>query len=979
MKLLKSKAIRESSKLRTRINIKLVTIIITISVLALSVIDIQEKNFNEDTTKIVDVISLKKIVFGENMLTPDWEENDANSGGDAGDSLPLATPIINGNYNGSLVVTDTDYYTFEVNAGTIINVSMIPLNLSINFDLTLYDDNFDPRPQNLKEAGIREKIIYSVASAGNYSISITPATGDQIGNYSFSLHFISQNDFNTAYDAPSQLSSPLHVTQGTSNGTLVDGSDTFDFYSISINNGQIITIFLESLNISNVDVFLYDIESEELSKSTRASGFNDTISWAISLEGDYKIGVQLVDTLNLFDIVSYNLSILLDSQNDANKGTDAGNSAEEALFIIPLSNSKFNGSLFWNGDQIDFYTFSVSGLSIIYVYLTIFDDFNFDLTLFDSDKTKIYESKEELPGAPETIPFIDIENGTYYISIAFIGDFDEDDFAEGSYQMRVGLQPKVIPTSNGVTDWKTIVPIIVSVVLVPIFMIIILIFVLYFFTEVRIPWLSNSLDKYFSNEEKGEKVKALKYALKVRDETINNHREELIDKDSKRAKDLETIHRLEEDQKSKVKVLTKLREEKSDFGNRLEKLHAVNDDLANIIDSTIRRQLSKPSKTTQKAKVSDIISLLWLSEERLINYIESIPLLNDRYIMDKSKNFILTKDYAREIVRQAYWKRVGAMHLKKIKQVKVANLAEDTNIDIKTLKTILKDLVERKEIPAPIHMDRASLLLSISEELISEMVEVAERTPIISLKEISKSYDTTEESARIIFKKISEEGYVNGEFINEDNFVVLDLLAKIITNEGSINLEKLVKDYAIEDKEEIRIIIEKLIQTDKLEGTFFSKNLFLSTKNLPNQLKEMILTSVDDINKGDTRRVVFDIGSVVESILKQKLLLEIQEISDVDKLPRFQDIVESKELGKILRAAEASKISLPANVELKSLNRFWAQKIKHTKPGELPYIPTLEEAKLFLFEANRALNKLFGQKIPTQWKRKIAENLLKDK
>ncbi len=965
--------------MRIKINIKFVAIIITISVLALCVIGMQDGDFNENHT-IVNSTSQKTTPFREGLLTPNWEENDANSGGDAGDSLPLATPIISGDYNGSLVITDADYYTFEVSAGTIINVSMIPLNLSINFDLTLYDDNFDPRPQNLKEAGIREKIIYSIASAGNYSISITPATGDQVGNYSFSLHFISQNDFDSTYDAPSQLSSPLHVTQGTSNGTLVEGSDTFDFYSIYITNGEIITIYLESLNTSNVDVYLYDIESEELSKSTRTSGFNDTISWAISLEGDYKIGIHLIDTLNLFDIVYYNLSILLESQNDANQGIDAGNSAEEAIKIFPLSNSSFNGQLVWNGDQIDFYTFTVFGLTTIYVYLTIFDNiYNFDLTLFDSDKTKIYESKEELPGAPEKIFSLDIENGTYYISITFIGDFDEDDFAKGDYQLQVGLQPKIIPTSNGVVNWETLVPIIVSAVLVPIFMIIILIFALYFFTEVRIPWISNRLDKYFSNEEKGETVKALKYALKVRDETINSHREDLIDKDSKRAKDLETIHRLEEDQKSKVKVLTKLREEKSDLGNRLEKLHAVNDDLANIIDSTIRRQLSKSSKTAQKAKVSDIISLLWLSEERLINYIESIPLLNDRYIMDKSKNFILTKDYAREMVRQAYWKRVGAMHLKKIKQVKVANLAEDTNINIITLKLILKDLVARKEIPAPIHMDKASLLLSISDELISEMVEVAERTPIISLKEISKSYDTTEESARIIFEKISEEGYVKGEFINEDNFVVLDLLANIIISEGSINIEKFAKNYSIGDKEEIRILIEKLIQTEQLEGIFFFENLFLSMKNLPDQLKEMIITSVEDVSKGDTRRVVFDIGSVVESILKQKLLLEIQEISDIDKLPRFQDIVESKELGKILRAAEASKISLPSNVELKSLNRFWAQKIKHTKPGELPYIPTLEEAKLFLFEANRALNKLFGQKIPTQWKRKIAENLLKDK
>ncbi|MHA1629945.1 MAG: hypothetical protein ACTSVS_07110, partial [Candidatus Heimdallarchaeota archaeon] len=68
----------------------------------------------------------------------------------------------------------------------------------------------------------------------------------------------------------------------------------------------------------------------------------------------------------------------------------------------------------------------------------------------------------------------------------------------------------------------------------------------------------------------------------------------------------------------------------------------------------------------------------------------------------------------------------------------------------------------------------------------------------------------------------------------------------------------------------------------------------------------------------------------------------------------------------------------PANVELKSLNRFWAQKIKHTKPGELPYNPTIKEAREFLFEANKALNKLLEQKIPKNWKKKIAAKLSKD-
>ncbi|MHA1504993.1 MAG: hypothetical protein ACTSPT_07390 [Candidatus Heimdallarchaeota archaeon] len=70
---------------------------------------------------------------------------------------------------------------------------------------------------------------------------------------------------------------------------------------------------------------------------------------------------------------------------------------------------------------------------------------------------------------------------------------------------------------------------------------------------------------------------------------------------------------------------------------------------------------------------------------------------------------------------------------------------------------------------------------------------------------------------------------------------------------------------------------------------------------------------------------------------------------------------------------------MPAHIELKSLNRFWASKIKHTKPGELPYIPSDDEAKEFLFEANKALNVLTSQKIPSQWKEAIASKLLREK
>ncbi|MCK5045356.1 MAG: hypothetical protein KAS22_02175, partial [Candidatus Heimdallarchaeota archaeon] len=153
-------------------------------------------------------------------------------------------------------------------------------------------------------------------------------------------------------------------------------------------------------------------------------------------------------------------------------------------------------------------------------------------------------------------------------------------------------------------------------------------------------------------------------------------------------------------------------------------------------------------------------------------------------------------------------------------------------------------------------------------------------------------------------------------------------------------------------------------------------DMFLCFTNLTDQLKQLMATNIEDLSKGDTRRVVFDTGSVVESVVKERLILGIHETDDIDILPRYQDVIGSKELGRILRAAEDVKITLPSNIELKSLNRYWAQKIKHTKPGELPYIPSHDESREFLFEANRALNRLLSQTIPSKWKKLIATKLL---
>ncbi len=931
--------------------------------------------------KPIDTFS-NSLIFEDNgsqtILFPNNGSNqsDAETGGDAGNTTAFATFISPGDYNGTLVSEDKDYFSFSVIKGNIINVTMIPHNLIMNFDLTLYTPEFDPH-QNLRDAGLQETVIRSSRSTDNFTILIAPESISDVGNYSFTITLINQNDFDSGTDAGNSFGDSLSITSGISNGTLVWGSDDEDFYQISLVKGEIIDIDLVPLNTTNVDIEFYDENPTLLDTSDNIVGINESIYHSISVPGDYRLRVILIDNIGSDIIIPYNITIIVTTQNDANAGTDAGNSPDDAHFIIPLRDSTFNGHLVIEGDRSDFFEFSIDQQSIITAILEVPQTANFDLIIYNSEIIEIYSSKNAEAGTDEYIYAKELTNGTYFIKVEFIYDGE----AEGSYAYVLNVQViEDVPPVNGTLDWQDILLKVISYVIVPLLLIVIIIFFVYEYTDVRIPGISKGLDKIFRKENKVDDVRSLKYTVRVRDEQISSLREEMIEKDSKRAKDLESLHRLEEDQKTKEKVLSKLREESTDFKTQLDDLQAVNDDLANIIDSTIRRQLSKSSKPAKKAKVSAVTALIWLSEERLVKYINSVPLLNERYILDKSKNFILTKEFARETVRQAYWKRVGAMHLKKIKQVKVTSLAEDTNIEIDTLKEILRELVERKEIPAPIHMDKTSLLLSVSDELIAELSDIAQTMPIIHLKEMSKSYDTTVDSAKVIFEKIAEEGYTKGEFIDESTFIVYALFANKIIHDGSVRISTIAQENNLDGlEEEIKIIIEKLIQAGNFEGHFLTDDMFLCFTNLTDQLKQLMASNIEDLSKGDTRRVVFDTGSVVESVLKERLILDIHETDDIDVLPKYQDVIGSKELGRILRAAEDVKITLPSNIELKSLNRYWAQKIKHTKPGELPYIPTHDESKEFLFEANKALNRLLSQTIPPKWKKLIATKLLGEK
>ncbi|NHJ86348.1 MAG: hypothetical protein FK734_12865, partial [Asgard group archaeon] len=360
------------------------------------------------------------------LTTPDFEiqeftENDAGSGGDAGDSFAFATEITQGDFNGTLTTSDSDYYSFTVFQGVIINVSMTPLNLSLDFDLTLYSPENGYLASNPKGTGLQEMIIYSTSSSGNFKISITTAV-EHVGNYSFSLYLTAQNDFNTGGDAGSYNNEATLIGSGNANGTMVDNSDINDFYLISLDKGEIIDIFLNCSSTTDINLHLWDIEGIEIGSSTRLVGFNESMYYAISRSGDYRIQLDFIESTISEIIVYYDLVIKIHTQDDGDSGTDAGNTAETAaLLIIPFGkNSEFNGLLVKYGDLSDFYYFIIDKQSIIYLEVDILDNVNFDVKIYNSVKAVIYSSEEELPSANEYILGKPLDNGTYYIEVEFI-------------------------------------------------------------------------------------------------------------------------------------------------------------------------------------------------------------------------------------------------------------------------------------------------------------------------------------------------------------------------------------------------------------------------------------------------------------------------------------------------------------------------------------------------------------------------------
>jgi len=151
-------------------------------------------------------------------------------------------------------------------------------------------------------------------------------------------------------------------------------------------------------SIGDLDLYLYDVNGNYVDSSGSVSN-SESVSDSVSTSSSYCARVYgYSGATNYYNATLVVLDVVLNAQNDANSGQDAGNLAEDAL-SLNSTNQTINGWIHYNYDENDYYNISIPaghGLAVsgefpsgnYYDYLYLYDS---SLSIVDYDYSAPWE------------------------------------------------------------------------------------------------------------------------------------------------------------------------------------------------------------------------------------------------------------------------------------------------------------------------------------------------------------------------------------------------------------------------------------------------------------------------------------------------------------------------------------------------------------------------------------------------------------
>jgi hypothetical protein len=382
---------------------------------------------------------------------PGNNQNDANSGTDAGGSAGNSLQLNSTNQTISGWISDTwdseDWYNISVPTGHGIAVTMnFPNGTTFDY-LYLYDSSgtqyIDSAYQSPWEVtsngtGVGGSYVYvnvySYYSEGDYNLTFTYfSTAGQPGSV--------QDDAGSGTDAGDTLAAALNLsvpTSGANYSGWVDYTwDANDYYAVDVptnwttwasldwnSSADLLDLFLYDSSGTQIDYSLFESPEEVSGNGSAVSGstvYYRVQAWTSSAASiDYTLTINFA---NLSDTPAFN-------QDDANSGGDAGNDFPDALNLS--GNGTYHGWISETADINDIYAVQVPPFYAIEASLSWNNSANdYDLGLFDEGQSLIDSS---FYGNPETV-----ESGTTNVSNTTVYVVVQADVGEGNYTLTISL------------------------------------------------------------------------------------------------------------------------------------------------------------------------------------------------------------------------------------------------------------------------------------------------------------------------------------------------------------------------------------------------------------------------------------------------------------------------------------------------------------------------------------------------------------
>jgi hypothetical protein len=323
-------------------------------------------------------------------------QNDAGSGMDAGDRITKALAIKPGSsFFGEMGGFDEeDWYRFDIPPGHILKLLFTPKvgSEAMKFSLRSFDRSevwysgvVPPGETRLK------RVMMNNSSGGTYYLEAYYGGGP----YEFEIFIEGQNDASSGTDAGDKMAEALKIMPGRFYSGELGGYDENDWYRFDIPTGSIFKMALTNYedgepmkfsfhNVDGIEVWQSGLVPSGTTNSMRMM-MNNTTGGVYFLEAFYGSGL-------------YKFEVLMESQNDGDSGTDAGDKITEALKI--KQGRPISGEL-GGFDKEDWYTFSPQeGKSI--QFTSNKDGESLKLSIGNVARRKVLYTAELAPGITKT-------------------------------------------------------------------------------------------------------------------------------------------------------------------------------------------------------------------------------------------------------------------------------------------------------------------------------------------------------------------------------------------------------------------------------------------------------------------------------------------------------------------------------------------------------------------------------------------------